>query len=667
MKYKLDFKRFAEPVNTKLQELASTGLYTVQVDRDEIWEVYMGAFPDGTNNIYKERREYDCNCCKSFIRQIGNVISIVNNEIVTIWDIKTVGYYQEVADKMAEYIKTLPIQSKLYKTERKFGAQKTTQVTENGIINWDHFYTELPNSAVNSDAGTLIGNFNSSRQVLERGFNELSTNALESTLDLIDNGLYKGNEFKNGVRDFSNAKKEYELSVNKELFVVKNTDQPYARFRNTMIGTLVQDLSGGVDLEVAVKKYEDKASSGNYKRTKAFITSGMVEQATKKIEELGLEPCLERRHAKLEDISVNNVLFANRDAKKVMKGGITDLLMQEVKNQKVNTSKAQDIKIGDLLKYIDSQKPQDIKLLVENKHVSNFVSILAPVNESKNIFKWDNNFSWSYNGNITDSDIKAKVKSAGGEVDGVLRFSIQWNEEGSDGQNDLDAHCRTPNAHIYYSSRSDRNGGQLDIDITRPVSQTKDGIAVENITWPIKNRMQDGTYRFYVHNFYGRNTKGFRAQIEIEGEIFEYDYPKSVTSDVAVAEVTLRNSVFTINHQLQSGSVAREEWNIKTGEFHDVTTIMLSPNYWDEQEIGNKHFIFTLDKCANPDKARGFYNEFLRNDLNEHRKVFEVLGDKMKCTPPENPDEQLSGLGFSSTIRNEVIIKVDNKLYNVKF
>lgn len=37
-------------------------------------------------------------------------------------------------------------------------------------------------------------------------------------------------------------------------------------------------------------------------------------------------------------------------------------------------------------------------------------------------------------------------------------------------------------------------------------------------------------------------------------------------------------------------------------------------------------------------------------------KVFEVLADKMK-TPYQ--EHQLSGLGFSSTMRNSVIVKVD--------
>lgn len=97
-------------------------------------------------------------------------------------------------------------------------------------------------------------------------------------------------------------------------------------------------------------------------------------------------------------------------------------------------------------------------------------------------------------------------------------------------------------------------------------------------------------------------------------------------------------------------------WNIDTNKFHKVNVMMLSPNYWDEQGIGNKHYFFMLDDCKNPEPVRGFFNEYLNSELTPHRKVFEVLADKMK-TPYQ--EHQLSGLGFSSTMRNSVIVKVD--------
>ena len=82
---------------------------------------------------------------------------------------------------------------------------------------------------------------------------------------------------------------------------------------------------------------------------------------------------------------------------------------------------------------------------------------------------------------------------------------------------------------------------------------------------------------------------------------------------------------------------------------------MYSPNHWDGEKTGNRHYMFMLENCVNPEETRGIYNEFLKNELAEHRKVFEILGNKMKCEHTEN---QLSGVGFSSTARNELICKV---------
>jgi hypothetical protein len=82
---------------------------------------------------------------------------------------------------------------------------------------------------------------------------------------------------------------------------------------------------------------------------------------------------------------------------------------------------------------------------------------------------------------------------------------------------------------------------------------------------------------------------------------------------------------------------------------------MHSPNHWDDKAVGNKHYFFMLEGCQNDDKARGFFNEFLSSDLDKHRKVLEMVGAKMKTDESEH---QLSGLGFSSTMRNSVLVKV---------
>ena len=103
------FKDFVKAIQKNLQQMSkdSSRLFTVNVDTEELYNLYLDSFPAGTNEIYRERREYDCSCCRHFIRDVGNVVSIKNGELHTIWGINQVSYdkYNVVAAAQEDYVK----------------------------------------------------------------------------------------------------------------------------------------------------------------------------------------------------------------------------------------------------------------------------------------------------------------------------------------------------------------------------------------------------------------------------------------------------------------------------------------------------------------------------------------------------------------------------------
>ena len=73
--------------------------------------------------------------------------------------------------------------------------------------------------------------------------------------------------------------------------------------------------------------------------------------------------------------------------------------------------------------------------------------------------------------------------------------------------------------------------------------------------------------------------------------------------------------------------------------------------------MGNQHYFFMLQGCVNDGNTRGFYNEFLRDELTPHRKVLEMIGSKNRT---EETVDQLSGVGFSNA-RQEVVVRVTGR------
>ncbi len=654
-------------------------LFLVETDKNQIFETYLNSFPPEKNKVYRTRREFDCSCCKSFIRHFGNVVAIENNKVITFWDFHTNDdTFEPVLQAMSKFLNDTVVENVFVTKESVYGAEKTREMLEDKSVHvWNHFHIDIPKKFVSTSSDSInetMASYRDIKNVFKRSLEEISKNSVQEILDLIAEGmLYRGDEWKSNLEKFASLQKEYVKIQNtqeKENYCwVKSMEvgATIGKIRNHSIGTLLIDLTNGMDTDEAVRRYESIMAPTNYKRPKAIFTAKMIEQAQKTIESLGLLNSLGRRHSQISDITINNVLWANRNAEKAMNGlNVFDELKNDVSVNPKTFENIQGITIDTLLEKINSVK--SFEILLENRNEGNLISLISPQDkDSETLFKWNNNFSWSYNGNIADS-MKQRVKNAGGDVCGVIRFSLQWNTDTYD-PNDLDAHCIEPNGNeIMFRNKGmrHRSSGMLDVDITHPLRNV---VAVENITYNSLSSMPEGNYKFFANNWAHRGGRtGFDAEIEFDGQLYEFSYHKDVKQgeNVIVATINFsRKNGFKIIESLPSTTSSKTLWSLKTNQFVPVSIFMLSPNYWDEQKgIGNKHYFFILANCINETNPNGFYNEYLKEDLLKHKKVFEALGSKMKV---ESSDKQLSGLGFSSTQHDYIIAKIDNQITKIIF
>lgn len=640
-------------------------LFETSIGKDVMWETYLNSFPEGTNPIFRERTEHDCNCCKQFIRACGNVVAIQDNQVISIWDVEVNDpTYQVVAKTMSEVVKLFTIVDVFVYKFSTIGTDTNVQLVEGKTTTWSHFFFKLPKTHVNKSSESveeIQGKFRDGKNVFQRALEEFNLSDVRTVLELIDsNSIYRGAEFKGILQQFEKYLIDFKSMKDNNSpnnFCWKHSVEAgpsLSRIRNSAIGTLLIDITKGIDIDTAVNSFERIMAPTNYKRPTAVVTKSMIEGAEKKVQELGLVTALGRRFATIEDITINNVLYANRDSKSKM--SVFDDMKGEVAINPRSFSKIEEIGIQDFMNQI-LPNSKNIQVLLENRATNNLMSLIAPIDaESNSLFKWNNGFSWAYNNDVTDS-IKEKVKTAGGKVEGELRVSLAWYN-----YNDLDLHILEPSGNrIYFGNKISKTGGHLDVDMNAGSGQSRE--PVENIIFTNKNTMLEGEYQIIVNNYAHRDPthQGFAVEMEHNGDIYEFSMPQPLRNGfsimVAMFNYSKTNGITIKEHiEVNSTIITKDIWGLKTNQFQTVSVLMHSPNHWDGQIVGNKHYFFMLQDCINPNTPRGFFNEFLKEDLMEQKRVFELLGSKMKVEPSIN---QLSGLGYSSTNKDSIICKVD--------
>lgn len=718
----MEFVEFNRRIQEQFSVMCKTGkLFRSSLSGQELWDLYLGSFKTGNNPVFRDpsSSQHNGNNDNSFMRRYGNIVAVdENNNIISLFDLdlqEDSKYYdsalalssalrtasiKDVFFETFDELKSLPYEScsknqgvfrlgiasnhKVYTQEE---ADKFGVVTAGEIYKFNHFHLDLPIEFVDMSSRSvesIMSDFRSSKEVFKRGMDEISLDTLKLVVDLINQGsLLDGQTHLHKVKAMIILKEEYDrlpLSTKDNWSWLASYLFPLARFRNELIGVLCVELFQGEELNKACQNWNKRVDPANYMKAVAPFTENQKKAALKVVEEGGYMDSFNRRLATIDDIKISEILHSNVGDGSIKSTTIFDGLKSSASTRH-KRSEFDGVEEVSIEKFMKDILPgcTSIEVLVNNSHEQNMVTLTTANDpESKPMFKWDNNYSWTFNGNLAGkSQIKEEVKLKGGRVDGVLRFSMIWNDDASNptDNSDLDAWCRQPdNVAIGYNSgyRKDSGNkktacsGQLDLDNTSPNGK----LAVENIYFSDLSQMKEGTYTFWINQYSSRNSKGFKAEIEFNGELYSYEYNRSVSGNVQIAEVTLKNGVFTIAHKLpctDGVGVSKEIYGIETNKFHKVNLVCLSPNHWGENAVGNKHYFFMIDGCKTDSDIRSYHIENLNSELAAERKVLEPLASTIMLKPES---KQLSGLGFNATVREELIVKLQGthkRVIKIKF
>lgn len=721
-------KDFSQIIQTQFNKMCQTGkLFRSSLSGQQIWNLYINGFTKDQNPIFRdpESTTHNCNLCNNFIRRYGNIVAIDDNyNIITMFDVGECGEYTTVALILSEHLQSAPIAEVFFETfnelkslpyescnknmtDFKLGisqnvkrytkeeAEKFGVVKPNEIRTFYHFHLYLPSQYVDmsgKSVDTIMADYRDAKNVFQRAMEEISTDTLNLVKDLIIQGsLLDGQTHLHKIESILNLKTEYDSpkmlsTLQKDnWYWVKSYKYQFAKFKNELIGVLCTELAEGKELNEACQSWNKRVDPANYMKATAPITKKQIKEAKKFVEENDYEESFNRRMATIDDIKASEILHLNSGDSKLKSISIFDNVKStSTRHKRSEFDGIEEVYIDKFMKEI-LPTCTSVEAFLTNQMEGNMVTLTtANIKESKPIFKWDNNYSWTFNGNLAGkSQLTEMVEAKGGRTDGVFRFTHSWNEL-EPNQSLMDLHvfmpeCQLPKQwehgpnvrgrRVGWNNRQDfQSGGIQDVDYT--AQAPKGYIPVENITFPTLSRMPEGKYTCAINNWSFRSTGGKgKAEIAFEGNLYQYEYPATKHNEwVIIAEVTLKNGKFSIDHKLPlSGETSKDIYGLQTNEFHKVNLVCLSPNHWGDNNIGNKHYFFMLENCKSPNSIRSFHNENLIPELANHRKVLEVLSSQ---TMVNSIEKQLSGLGFNATVRDELIVKLQGsfkRIIKIKF
>jgi len=699
----MEFKNFNEQIQVQFAKMCQTGmLFKADVSGSELWEMYLSSFKNDRKFRDPNSSTHNCNLCHNFIRRYGNIISVnEDGTFETLFsEVKDVDEYDAPAAALDALIKSRQIKDVFFETYKELNlnlnyescnkTQKTyklgietnykqyTQVEVEvfGVVNtkdiyeFNHFFIELPRKFVDFSGDSIesvTAKYRDRYPVFGRAMEEISLDTLKLVKDLINQGsLLDGTSHLHAIDEMIAYKVKFDargdFPSDVWLWVaIYDMSERVAKFRNNVIGTLCVELTEGKELNKACVSWNERVDPINFHKATAPITKKQIDDAQKFVAENGYLESFNRRLVNMNDINVSEIkhIATNNEIKSVTI--FDDIKPTSTQHKRAEFDKLQEISIENFMKDV-LPNCTSIQAYLENRMDGNLVVLtMANTQKAKSIFKWNNNYSWTFNGNLAGkSQIKKAVKGRGGNVDGVLNVRLYFPGT----ENDYDLHMKQPNrVDISYHNVRVRNSasGVLDLDAQGVDGAQTPENRVENITYSNLNKMPEGNYSVTVNDYsQGKFPAEFFIEIEYDGNITNLKYnSKHNSNNVAVATITLKNGQFTVvagkdMEVTSSNTISKELWGLESNNFHKVNLICLSPNHWGNNKQGNLHYMFMLEGCGTPFDIRGFHNENLLPELLKYKKVMEVLGATSKIKPK---GKHLAGLGFNSTVKDELIVK----------
>ncbi len=388
-----EFDQYPEFERSVVESLKSFGkipLFTTDVDG--LFDIYLASIPE------EYRQHYNCHTCEIFLERYGGLVTIdeLGRVMPVMWCGNIPTFFSESVSNMQRAIKRASITGIFLSKDSVLGIPITGEWTHLHAMNPIRFESRL------HSAKQVMAEKKADFQLLKDSLFAYPINVLEQVIEILKtDSLYRSEKVLGIAEWFRDVQTSYKSAKNTRIRnallwrAVALAPQGYCHVKNTVIGTLLDDIVSGMAFEQASCRFAAKMHPLQYQRPQVAPSSGNIERAEKLVEKLGIENSLVRRFARLDEIQ--KVWKPIQHTEKSSNGVFSHLAPKKFKS--LIKMDIPEISIT-WRKFLETVLPSTVSMNLYVKSRDNFCAILtAQYPDEPPILQWDNQdcrnpFSW---------------------------------------------------------------------------------------------------------------------------------------------------------------------------------------------------------------------------------------------------------------------------------
>lgn len=273
-------------------------------DAKGLFELYLQFLPP------EDRQHHNCTACKRFLETYGGLVAIspLGGLIPVFWNTGMFrgNYYDAAVAALHAAAKSAKVTGPFLSGDEVWGHPQTGT--------WTHFSAIQPQSSIVPKgpltAKQIMAEKRQEYGTTLRAIEEFSVATVKTALVILESdALYRSEkvlgaaQWLNGIHSNRAAIRREDYRSNLLWLAVATAPAGFCHPRSSMIGTLLEDIVAGRDIEDIQRRFAEKMHPLQYQRPQAPPSAGNIAQGEKIIEKMGAAASLRRRFAVVEEIT----------------------------------------------------------------------------------------------------------------------------------------------------------------------------------------------------------------------------------------------------------------------------------------------------------------------------------------------------------------------------